>query len=295
LEAGAEVVVLDNFSRGKTRLDGAEYIYGDAGDEGTCRDAFMGADAVFNLAAEVAGVEFNQRHHSFMFERNLRLQATPLRIAAEYGINRFLQTSSVCVYPTTHNAPCIDDNAFVAPPTPANEGYSLAKRLGEKLATWHAQESGLHTVIVRPSNIYGPRDYFDERAHVIPALIRKALDDDEILVNGTGQEVREFIYVTDVARGMMAALQRGKPGEAYNLGTNGDTAISIMALAEMIRAHTGNLNKRIVYEQMFDGGDNERWSNATKANEELGWRHIVYMAYGIRETLKWYRAVRDDQ
>lgn len=293
LGAGADVTVLDNFSRGKTRIPGVLYVYADVGNEGTCRDHIKGADVVFNLAAEVAGVEFNQRHHSFMFERNMRVLSTPLRIAAEYGVGRFLQTSSVCIYPIGRNCPSVEDDGLAGPPTPANEGYSYAKRLGEQLATWYADEGKLHTVIVRPSNIYGPRDYFDERAHVIPALIRKALDDDVIVVNGGGTEEREFIYVTDIARGMMAAVEHGQPGRPYNLGTNGDTCLSIRDLVALIQAATGTTGKEVIWKQLFDGGDDRRYSDASRANAELEWTHEVGMRDGLERVVAWYREARN--
>jgi dTDP-D-glucose 4,6-dehydratase len=72
----------------------------------------------------------------------------------------------------------------------------MAKRIGENVAEWYHQEQGLNVVRVRPSNIFGPHDYFDDRAHVIPALIKKCLEQDPVQVYGTGLEEREFIYVT---------------------------------------------------------------------------------------------------
>jgi nucleoside-diphosphate-sugar epimerase len=133
-----------------------------------------------------------------MLEKNLLTQMTPLRIAHEYGVKRYLNVSSVCVYAPGYNSPAVEENGFEGRPTKANEAYSLSKRISEKLAIWYAN-AGLHTVRVRPTNVFGPGDWFDGRAHVIPALIKKALENDMIEVNGTGREVREFIYVDDVA------------------------------------------------------------------------------------------------
>ena len=288
LMAGAEVTVLDDFSRGQTRHPSAQYVVGDAGREGTCRDVFKSIFAVFNLAAAVAGVEFNQRHQSYMFESNLRLLQTPLKIAAEYGVERFLQTSSVCIYSPQQNHPCREEFGFSGNPTVANEGYSLAKRMGEKLAEWYAEETGIGAVIVRPSNIYGPRDYFDERAHVIPAFIRKCLNDDEIVVNGSGNEEREFIFTTDVARGMMAAVEHGKPGAAYNLGTQGATCTTIRNLLVLIQNLTNSIDKPVRWTSAFDGGDSKRWSDCRRANEELDWHHEVTLDDGLKQLVDWY-------
>ena len=290
LNAGAEVTVLDNFSRGKTKIDGARYVYGDAGLEGDCRDALRGKDIAFNLAATVAGVQYNQTHNSYMFESNIRLLTMPLRIAAEY-LGAFLQTSSVCVYSPDHNHPAQEANGLVGVPTKANEGYSLAKRMGEYEAMWYAAETGMHTVIVRPSNIIGIRDYFDDKAHVVPALIRKALDHEIIEVNGSGRESREFIYVDDVAEGMMAAVEHGKRGEAYNLGTCGYTCVTISEIVDMIQEALGT-HKQVVYRRDFDPGDTARWSDCGKAESELRWTAGWGLKRAIQAVCDWYKEER---
>jgi nucleoside-diphosphate-sugar epimerase len=288
IDAGADVVVLDNFSRGKNKLLGAMYLYGDAGNEGACCDAFKDAEVVFNLAAVVAGVDFNQSHHAHMFEHNLRLQSMPLRIAAEYGVEKFLQTSSVCVYPPEYNNPAIEDNGLLGEPIQANIGYSFSKRMGEYLAGWYAGSTDMETVVVRPSNCYGLHDYFDEKAHVIPALIKKCLADDEIVVNGTGMEKREFIYSTDLAKGMMAVMEAGHSGEAYNLGTNGETCITIGELLNKIQYYTNTDSKPVKWTDLFDGGDNIRRSDCTKAELELGWKYETDMDDGLQNVIEWY-------
>lgn len=293
LKLGANVAVLDNFSRGKTKLDGVSYIYGDAKLEGSCRDAFHGADFVFNLVATVAGVQYNQSHNAHMFESNVALQTMPLRIAAALGVKRFLQTSSVCVYAPEHNHPAQEEYGLVGLPTKANEGYSWAKRMGEYAAMWYAKESNLHTVIVRPSNIIGIRDYFDELAHVVPALIRKAIEDDTIVVNGTGKEQREFIYVEDVADGMLAALERGQKGRAYNLGTCGHTCESISYVVGIIQESLG-ISKPVEYKQIFDAGDDRRWSDCGRAESELGWSANWGLRRAIKAVCDWYVAERNN-
>lgn len=288
LALGAQVVVLDNFSRGRTKVPGAGYVDGDAGDYGTCQHIFHGAYAVFNLAAAVAGVEYNQDHHPGMFAANIRLQVEPLRAAGACGVDRLLQTSSVCVYAPEHQSPSIEGLGQRGEPHPANAGYAWAKRMGERYAQWTAG-TGLHTVIVRPTNAYGRLDYFDERAHVIPALIRKALAADVLEVNGTGREKREFIHADDVAAGMIAALTYGRAGEAYNLGTNAETCVTIATLARMVTAACGVPDKPAVFSSHYDSGDPGRWTDCRKARQELGWRHKVGLAGGLRDVVDWYR------
>ena len=282
VERGANVLVQDDFSHGRTYIKGAQYVTSDAGNETACMAALKGADCLFNLAAYVAGVQFNQRNHALMYERNARLQTMPIMAAAAQRVPHVLQTSSVCVYSPDRNTPAIESDIGALPHL-ANEGYAWAKRMGEFVTLWADLP---HAVIVRPSNIYGPRDYFDERAHVIPALIKKAMHDKVINVNGSGQERREFIYVDDVARGMLTALERGNG--VYNIGTHGDTCVSIRQLVSLIQVMTGTANKSVLFSQDYDSGDPARLSDASRLRS-LGWRHRVALEVGLQQTVEWYR------
>lgn len=286
LEAGAYVTVLDDFSRGLNVRPGAHYMTGDAGDLGTCLRAFRDADAVFNLAATVAGVIYNRTHHVEMFGKNLRLQMVSPLAAAQMKVPRFLQVSSVCVYTPDHNHPCLEEWGHVGEPVSANAGYAWSKRMGEHVARWAGLQ---HLVIARPSNIYGPRDYFDDKAHVIPALIKKALDPsvEAVHLHGSGNEVREFLYVEDAARGMAHVLANGAAGAVYNLGTGGRTAVPIQALVREIM-HLAGVKKPVVTSPDADSGDPARWSDCTRI-EATGWQAEVSLADGLAETIRWYR------
>lgn len=282
------VTVLDDFSRGQTQIDSkfVRYVKGDAGDLTTCEKWFVDADAIFNLAAYIAGVTYNKTHHAEMFERNIRLQMIPAIAAKHVGVKRFLQVSSVCVYAEDKQNPCLESD-IGGEPNEANLGYALSKRMGERIARWSQLE---HCVIVRPANIYGVRDYFDERAHVIPALIKKCLHDDTIRVYGTGQETREFIYVTDAAYGMMIALEQGQPGEVYNIGTDGANSCTIAELAYTLRETLG-IDKSIE----FDGnsqGDLRRIVNGDKLMR-LGWKSGMPLQNGLELTCDWYKSECD--
>lgn len=282
LDAGAKVKVIDDLSRGhNTDTESVHYTF----DAAPASMSLMGSFALFNLAATVAGVRYNQDHHLEMFRSNLITLNRYVMLAERANIPHFLQVSSVCVYGEDANHPCLEDR-LGGDPTPANAGYSWAKRMGEKIAQWSSLP---HAVIVRPSNIFGPRDYFDERAHVIPALIKKCLEDDPIRVYGTGDERREFIYVSDVARGMMAALEHGGHKQVYNIGTDGDTSISIRLLVKTIQELTGTTAKRVEFTG-GESGDLARWSDCDRAHTQLGWQHQVTLREGLEKTIEWYRA-----
>jgi len=296
IDHGADVTVIDNFSRGREFPPGWEDkehlkseqipLMLDCGDVENFIAVFEERKpfAVFNLAASVAGVLYNQSHNLEMFERNIRLQTAPVLAAKAAGVPHFLQVSSVCVYAPEHAEGAKEENGQRGEPVAANNGYAWAKRMGERAALW----AGLtHVVVVRPSNMYGPRDHFDDRAHVIPALIRKCLEQDVIRVHGTGKEIREFLYVEDCAQGMLAALENGGNGGIYNIGTHGLTMTSISDLVTVIQRLTNTDHKPVEFTG-GDSGDKARWSNCSLASSVLGWQHSIGLVDGLRRTVEWY-------
>jgi len=273
------VVVIDDFSRGKNRVQGAEYFLPICANK-----VFEQADMVFNLAARVAGVEFNQKNHYNMFTENIKINLRYIQLAQQYNISRFLQVSSVCVYPDEQTNPCDDYKEIVGNPNQANDGYAWSKRMGESLVKW---SSIPFVVIARPSNLFGPLDYFDDKtSHVIPSLIKKVLSGKEFDVFGTGNEIREFIYVKDAADGLVHLMEHGLNREAYNLGTNGRTQISIKELLQLIQSVI-DVDSHYVFSTKVDSGDSIRWSNCDKI-ESTGWKYKTGLDIGLRSTIEWY-------
>jgi nucleoside-diphosphate-sugar epimerase len=290
---GAEVVVLDNLSKGQNHPVKGQLYISDVRNINTAKFFFKDAFAVFNLAASVAGVLHNMNHNLDMYNENILLQTIPVAAASMVGVPHFLQTSTVCCYAPENNAPSEEVWGLIGIPHQANGGYAEAKRDGERAVEWSDLE---HGVIVRPSNIFGPRDYFDEKAHVIPALIRRAIEEDgpELQLYGPPDATREFIYVDDVAWGMLYALAFGEHGEAYNIGCNDalrsevlENVINMHDLAEIILRQTDNWHKTIVVDESIGGGDNIRWADATKLRS-LGWQAKVDLEWGLYETIEWY-------
>jgi len=304
---GADVQVMDIWERmpwrsGETcdkksfwertrQIEGVCYRWGDVANERQTRDALEGVEVVFNLAARVAGVQWNQANNSAAFHYNYLTQYTPMRLAVSMGVERYLSASSVCVYGPDANNPAVEYDIGGAPVT-ANEGYSYAKRMGENLAMWFQEEQGLSVIRVRPSNIYGPRDYFDakDKLHVIPALIKKIYDtppDGLIEVNGSGKERREFLYVTDAAWGMVKCAFLGDIGQVYNLGTDGHTSCTIHSLADELIDICGTCQD-VQFTYSFDPGDAERWSDARLAKMHTGWQHTVSLRDGLKSTVEFF-------
>jgi len=288
LGMGAKVIVLDNLARGQRKIEGAHFYPSDVALLDGNRFWFKEAFAVFNLAASVAGVLHNMSHHLEMYSENLGLQLTPVIAAEMLQVPHFLQVSSVCVYSPELNHPAYEKSGLLGEPHFANAGYAESKRDGERAILWADLP---HAVIVRPSNIYGPHDYFDERSHVIPAIIKKVLDDDVIIAYGNTQAVREFIYVDDIVEGMLHALALGKHKNAYNLGTHGGTRITIANLVDVIKSLAGVPEKEVVFDTSAGGGDIDRFSSCARMHD-LGWRASTRLEDGLLKTIEWYKDAR---
>jgi len=286
---GAHVLGMDTQVRGHNHNSYAKYLdprQADVSVIGNCGAAFREADVVFNLAAHVGGLYHNIAHQASQFWGNMQTLAPAAMAAARCAVPVFVQISTVCVYGAGFNDPAEEPRGHVAEPEQGNAGYAWAKRMGERVCHWAFEGVPSRYVLARPTNIYGARDYFDESAHVIPALIRKCTDGRETVeVYGGGQR-REFIYVQDLVSGLLTLAEYGERGEAYNLGTNGETQVSIHELAQMIYDQTGCMGELSFVEDR-PTGDSVRSTDSSKANA-LGWKYTVGMEEGLQRTIEWW-------
>lgn len=287
---GATVRVLDDFSRGTNKNPDAEYIVADANDEDVCEEVFSDCEVVFNLAASVAGVEYNSEHGQAMFESNVGLQSAPvsgaIRAYVTNGIvDTFVQISSACVYDPARNHPALDTIPLLGNPHKSNRGYATAKRIGEGCARV-ASDYINKVVVIRPSNIYGSRDYYDDRAHVIPSLIKQYLNTGTARIVGDGSAIREFLYVKDAASAMIHLAEVARSGcSMYNIGTNGETKTSILDLHRLIRKEIGITDELPEPSQRIEDAELARWSDCTKLFD-TGWRYEYDLSRGIYETVR---------
>jgi len=290
ISMGAKITVLDNFSRGVYSVADADYMefpYNDATDQAICEATFSNAYAVFNLAATVGGLYHNLSHQTEQFWENMKLQTVPAIAASKCEVPVFVQISTVCVYADHFNSPALEEYGHREEPEPANAGYAWAKRMGERVCSWVFENSLTTAVVVRPTNMFGPRDYFDEKAHVIPALVRKFLsDEDPVKVYG-GPQTREFLYVEDAAKGIITIATEGSDGEPYNLGTSGRTTTTIHDLAILIKELT-NSPSDIEFITDRPTGDARRHTDSSKA-EALGWKATTSLREGLIKTIEWYK------
>ena len=289
LERGANVRTVVHFRIPPVKLENVEIVSGDLTKWNACVKAVKDAEYVFHLAAFVGGVGRNVAHPAGMFTPNMLMNTQILDAARLENVDRYLYTSSACIYPGNLEY-FVEDKGWDGPPARSNASYGWVKRMGEFQAQAYSEEYGMKTAIVRPTNAYGPRDNFDlETSHVIPALIRKAVErQDPFVIWGTGESTRDLIHAKDIARGMLLALEKYAVADPVNLATG--RSIKIKDLAHLILKFSGYENARLVLDKTSPAGQLVRRVSTAKAKEKIGFVAQISLEEGLKETISWYKA-----
>lgn len=286
---GAEVTVpIRSNARYLENVKNIRLAYGDLQSMDFCSDVCKGKDIVMNLAADVGGIEYNIKHQGSIFRNNLSIFMNVLDASRINGVERFLAVSSACVYPRHCTIPTPEEEGFIDSPDPSNEGYGWAKRMEEFLSIAYSKEYGMNIAIARPYNAYGPRDNFDPNSgHVIPALIRRVMGgENPLIVWGSGEQTRSFLYAEDFARGLMIVTEKYCKADPVNIGS--DEEVKIKDLANLIVKLSGK-KTNIIFDDSKPSGQPRRSCGTKKLFEKTGFRTKVPLEEGIRRTIEWYR------
>jgi len=250
-------------------------------------------DLVIHLAAVVGGIGANRANPGKFFYENLMMGAQMMEQARLFGVKKFVALGTVCAYPKFTPVPFREEDLWDGYPEETNAPYGLAKKMLLVQAQAYRQQYGFHAIFLLPVNLYGPRDNFDlEASHVIPALIRKCLEAiresrREIVVWGSGEATREFLYVEDCADGILLAAEHYDKPEPVNLGVGFE--ISIRDLAGLIAKLTGFQDK-IIWDLSKPDGQPRRRLDTSRAKREFGFAAKVSLEEGLRRTIEWYRS-----
>ncbi len=253
--------------------------------------AEMRPTTVIHLAAEVGGIGANRAQPGRFFYANLAMGLHLIEHARRVGLSKFVQVGTVCAYPKFTPVPFREDDLWSGYPEETNAPYGIAKKALLVMLQAYREQYGLNGIYLLPVNLYGPGDNFDpETSHVIPALIRKfceARDEQrsQVEVWGTGAASREFLYVTDAARGIALALQTYDDPDPLNLGAGSE--IAIRDLAERIARLTGYSGK-LVWDASQPDGQPRRCLDTSRAAARIGFRAEVTLDDGLRETIAWW-------
>ena len=250
---------------------------------------------VIHLAANVGGIGANLEHPAEFFYDNLMMGIELMHQAYKLGISKFVAIGTVCAYPKFTPVPFKEEDLWLGYPEETNAPYGMAKKMMLVQAQAYRQQYGFNAIFLLPVNLYGPGDNFNLRtSHVIPALIRKALEAKDsgaasLSLWGDGSPTREFLYVEDAADGIVTAAEKYSGAEPVNLGSGHE--LSIRDLAMMIARLTGYPGD-LVWETDKPNGQPRRALDVTRAQKYFGWQAKMPFEEGIRRTIAWFQEHR---
>lgn len=258
-----------------------------------CEDSVKGMEYVFHLATRLTGVIGNLERPVEMFTPNVIMQTNMIEAAHRENIERYLYQSSACIYSSDCEAPYREEDGMTGLPDKNNEAYAWMKRMGEQTAIFYHREYGMKIGISRPFNTFGPRDNFGkDSAHVIASLIMRAESrENPFSIWGSPDTTREFVYVTDTARGIMRILEKHAKADPINIATGRE--FTIKELSDTILRASGFLDARVVFDKSKPHGQTRRCGSTEKMRRILDFEPEVGLEEGIDRTVKWYRSNSD--
>ncbi len=264
------------------------FLHADLPDLDACVEATRGMQDLFICAAQTFGAKMMKERPTALVLPNLKINASLLEAARISGVERVLFISSSTVYPLVFHPIREDELDLNQPPFELYVGVGGMKRYIEQLCRFYASRYGMKIGIIRPTNIYGPWDKFeDDKSHVLPALIKRALArEDPYVVWGTGNTVRDFVFVDDFVEDVLGVLERYSVCDPINVSSG--TTIRIREAVEVILKVTGHAAKPV-----FDATKPEaipfRTLSTIKYESLFGRPARTTFAEGIAKTVAWYR------
>lgn len=249
-------------------------------------------DIVIHLAAVVGGIGANRENPGKFFYDNAVMGIQLIEYARTYKIDKFVCVGTICAYPKVTHVPFKEVDLWNGYPEETNAPYGLAKKMLLVQLQAYRQQYGFNGIYLLPVNLYGPGDNFDPKSsHVIPALIKKCIDavrkgEDEIVVWGTGEVSREFIFVEDAAEGICLATKEYNKPEPVNIGAGFE--IKISDLVKLIARITGFRGK-IVWDKSKPDGQPRRMLDTSRAQIEFSFKAQNDLESGLKKTIKWYQ------
>lgn len=256
-----------------------------------CAKIVQNIDLIFHLAAKVGGIGLNRDRPGELFYDNLVMGLHLMEEARKVGVEKFVTVGTICSYPKYTKVPFEEEDIWNGYPEETNAPYGLAKKMLLVQSQAYRQQYGFNSIVLFPTNLYGPNDNFDlYSSHVIPALIKKIYEaksknQQQIVLWGDGSPSRDFLYVEDAARGLILAAEKYDKSDPVNLG-NG-IEISIAELAHLIMKLIG-YKVKIIWDKSKPNGQPRRCVNIKKAETEFGFKPQVSFEEGLARTIQWY-------
>ena len=245
---------------------------------------------IIDAAARVGGILANKEDQLGFLLENMQIQNNLISAAIETGTPKFIFLGSSCIYPKMAPQPLVEEYLLTGPLEPTNEGYALAKITGVKLCEAARNQRGMDFLSLMPTNLYGPNDNFDlKTSHVLPALIRKFHEakinkHSPVTLWGSGNPMREFLHVDDLASAVVFAMENPMTHSLYNVGTGKD--ISIRDLAVLIQDIIGHKGE-IRWDTDKPDGTPRKLLDVSKM-KNAGWEAEISLSDGVRQVYSWF-------
>lgn len=245
---------------------------------------------VILAAAKVGGIYANDTYSADFFYSNSMIQNNVIHSASQSGVKKLLFLGSSCIYPQLCPQPIKEEYLLTGSLEPTNEAYALAKISGLKMCQYYNKQFGTNFISCMPTNLYGPHDNFDlMNSHVLPALLRKiheakASELTSVTIWGSGEPLREFLHVDDLAEAALFLMENYDGQEHVNIGVGTD--LSIRDLAILITKIVG-FEGELTYDLEKPDGTPRKLLDVSKIHQ-LGWHHQIELEEGIQNTYHWY-------
>ncbi len=248
-------------------------------------------DVVVLAAAKVGGINANNTNPAEFAYENMQIQCNVIKAAHDMKVKKLLFLGSTCIYPKMAPQPISEDALLTGPLEETNEAYAIAKISGLEMCKFFKRQYGDDFISCMPTNLYGPYDNYDlQGSHVMPAMIRKF---HEAKVNGapsvelwgSGNPLREFLYVDDMADACVFLLENYSGEQHVNIGTGKE--LTIGELANKVKAAVG-YEGEIVWNSSMPDGTPRKLTDVSKLHG-LGWNHKVDIDEGILLAYEWFK------
>lgn len=253
-----------------------------------CQRAVEDCQMVLHLAARTGGIAYSRSHPATQYYDCSLINLNVLEAARLAGVEKFVAISNLLAYPATARMPLREEDVYNGKIAETHLGIGLSKRDLLLMAEMYHREFGMNVAVVLSANAYGPRDRFDsEVSHVIPATIMKCCQLPELVVWGDGTPTRDFLYVEDIAEGLVLAAEKLEGPQFVNIASGQE--VSIRDLVYLIAKLTG-FKGRIIFDTSKTSGDPRRAAKTDRARQLLGFRPCFSLEEGLKRTIEWYRS-----
>ncbi len=291
LEKGARVIASYHVTKPAYFHKNLTWAEADLTQQSSCLSATKDVDYVFMCAANTAGAAVIVNSPLCQVTPNVVMNTYMLEAAYANKVKKFVFISSGAAYPDLGTKRLSEEDMFLSDPPPVYYAVGWMKRYMEILCKTYAEKisTPMHTLVIRPSNVYGPGDKFDQKkSHVTAALIRKVIERlNPFPVWGTGDDVRDLIYIDDFLEGVLAAFSCTDPFLAINIASG--KGYSIKDILNTALKVDGYSDADVQYDPTKPQTIGYRIIDPTLAKDKLGFETRTSLEEGIRQTMAWYR------